>query len=313
MIGAEYLIARGPSFSHLDLSGSTGTAELFRQRLPFRGRHAVRRQRVAHPRLTPLDIPAVQRHDPGAGRRSHFVAGQASAASPPVGRAPALTATVPSLVYGYELVASVKEIAAATLMLGLAALAVSYTSWRLRGWRDALPFALVAAAGPRRSGSRSQRGRSRHSSSLQPPSLPIERNPRAWSQTRCARAQRYTGADPRRAPDLLSRCRIAESDDRDRDDEQRGQPDPAASAHTGARDVADRALHRHPAGRLLFLTYFVIFITVLAALLGAVHLLRSGAGQYLAWFVLTLAVSPAYGCSAPRGRTRRRSCSARRR
>jgi hypothetical protein len=58
-----------------------------------------------------------------------------------------LSITLPALVYGYELIASVKEIAALGMILTLGALVVLHPRW-LRGSPLAvLPFALVAAAG----------------------------------------------------------------------------------------------------------------------------------------------------------------------
>ncbi len=58
-----------------------------------------------------------------------------------------LTATVPALVYGYELVASIKEIVALGMILTLGALVVLYPRWLWRGARGAIPFALVLTAG----------------------------------------------------------------------------------------------------------------------------------------------------------------------
>jgi len=62
----------------------------------------------------------------------------------------ALTAVLPALVYAYELFASVKEITALSMILTLACLAVCYESPppnRARAALSAIPFALVTAAG----------------------------------------------------------------------------------------------------------------------------------------------------------------------
>jgi hypothetical protein len=59
----------------------------------------------------------------------------------------ALTATVPALVYGYELIASVKEISSLPMILTLGGLVVEHSRWLRRGPWAATPFALVAAAG----------------------------------------------------------------------------------------------------------------------------------------------------------------------
>ncbi len=58
-----------------------------------------------------------------------------------------LTATLPALVYGYELVASVKEIVSLGLILTLGALVVLHRRWLWRGARGAIPFALLLAGG----------------------------------------------------------------------------------------------------------------------------------------------------------------------
>lgn len=58
-----------------------------------------------------------------------------------------LLATLPALVYGYELVASVKELLGLTLILALGVLAVVHERWLWRGARGVIPFALVLAAG----------------------------------------------------------------------------------------------------------------------------------------------------------------------
>jgi hypothetical protein len=59
----------------------------------------------------------------------------------------ALTAAVPALVYAYELIGSVKEIAALPMALTLGALVVLYPRWLRRGPSGTIPIALVTAAG----------------------------------------------------------------------------------------------------------------------------------------------------------------------
>jgi hypothetical protein len=59
----------------------------------------------------------------------------------------ALTATVPALVYGYELIGSVKEITSLGLILTLGTLVVLHPLWLRGRATGAVPFALVAAAG----------------------------------------------------------------------------------------------------------------------------------------------------------------------
>jgi len=58
-----------------------------------------------------------------------------------------LTITLPALVYGYELIASVKEISSLPLILALGALVVLHPRWLRGPPRGAIPFALFLAAG----------------------------------------------------------------------------------------------------------------------------------------------------------------------
>ena len=59
----------------------------------------------------------------------------------------ALSVTLPALVYGYELIGSIKELTAVPMILTLGSLTVLHRSWLLEGARRAIPFALVGAAG----------------------------------------------------------------------------------------------------------------------------------------------------------------------
>jgi hypothetical protein len=58
-----------------------------------------------------------------------------------------LSAVVPALVYAYELFGSVKEITALPMILTLGALVLAHRHWLSAGARRAIPFGLVAAAG----------------------------------------------------------------------------------------------------------------------------------------------------------------------
>ncbi len=59
----------------------------------------------------------------------------------------ALSATVPALVYGYELIGSIKEITALGMILALGALVILHRRWLWGRPTGVIPFALVAAAG----------------------------------------------------------------------------------------------------------------------------------------------------------------------
>ncbi len=59
----------------------------------------------------------------------------------------AFASVVPALVYGYELIGSVKEITALTMILTLGALVADHRAWLGRAPRRAIPAGLVVAAG----------------------------------------------------------------------------------------------------------------------------------------------------------------------
>ena len=59
----------------------------------------------------------------------------------------AFTSVMPALVYGYELIGSVKEITALTMILALGALVADHRAWLGRAPRRAVPAGLVVAAG----------------------------------------------------------------------------------------------------------------------------------------------------------------------
>jgi hypothetical protein len=149
MLGADFLIRHGQDFSHLDLHNSPGQYlnDYYNIYYPsgadtmFGGSALLVR------------VPLIWAFQP-------FNAFMLALATGPAwmlvhrlgldGRLAALatlTITLPALVYGYELIASVKEIASLPLILALGALVVLHPRW-LRGPPfGVVPFALVAAAG----------------------------------------------------------------------------------------------------------------------------------------------------------------------
>ena len=149
MIGADYLIRHGQEYAHLDLRNSYGQYinAYFNMSYPS-GSHTLFGGTA---RL--LDLPLIWALQPFCAfllattvgpawvlvRRSGLDGGWAAVA--------ALSVTVPALVYGYELVASLKEVATLPLILALGALVVIHGRW-LRGPPTAgIPFALVVAGG----------------------------------------------------------------------------------------------------------------------------------------------------------------------
>jgi len=149
MIGADFLIRHGQDYSHLDLRNSYGQfindyyntsypsgadtlfgGSAFLLRLPliwaFQPFNAFMLATAAGPTWLLL-------------RRMGLDGGWAALA--------ALCTTVSALVYGYELVGSVKEITALPMILTLGVLVVIHARWLPGRPSGGLPFALVAAAG----------------------------------------------------------------------------------------------------------------------------------------------------------------------
>lgn len=148
MIGADYLIRHGQEYAHLDLHNSYGQyiADYYGSSYPsgadtlFGGSAFL------------LGLPLIWALQPFSAfmlataggpawvlaRRMRLAGGWAALA--------ALTATVPALVYGYQLVASIKEMVALPMMLTLGALVALHARWL---WRrtGVLPLAIVLAAG----------------------------------------------------------------------------------------------------------------------------------------------------------------------
>jgi hypothetical protein len=156
MIGADYLIRHGQSYGHLDLINSYGQYihGYFASSYPS-GSHTLFGGSAA---LLPL--PLIWALQPFCAcalalavgpawllvRRIGLRAGWAALA--------AVTVSMPALVYGYALVGSIKELVALPLILTLGALVAARRDGDRdddgtagRGARGALPFALVAAGG----------------------------------------------------------------------------------------------------------------------------------------------------------------------
>jgi hypothetical protein len=149
MIGADYLIRHGQQYGHLDLLNSYGLylSHYYANSYPT-GSDVLLGGSAALVR-----VPVIWAFQPfnalvlalGVGpawllaRRIGLAGGWALAA--------AVIATVPALVYAYDLIGSIKEITALPLVLALGALTVEHRRWIKGGPRAAIPFALVTAAG----------------------------------------------------------------------------------------------------------------------------------------------------------------------
>ncbi|MCW3018511.1 MAG: hypothetical protein JWN10_819 [Solirubrobacterales bacterium] len=149
MMGADFLMRHGQDFAHLDLRNSYGEYlnDYYNTGYPsgadtlFGGSAYL------------LGLPLIWAFQPFNAFMLATAAGPAWLLLRRMGldgawaALGALTATVPALVYGYELIGSIKEIASLGLILTLGTLVVMYPRW-LRGRpTGAIPFALVAAAG----------------------------------------------------------------------------------------------------------------------------------------------------------------------
>jgi hypothetical protein len=149
MTGADYLMHHGQSYAHLDLRNSYGQFinDYYNNSYPsgadtlFGGSAFMLGLRLIwafQPFNAFMLAIAV---GPGWLLARRIGLGRALAALA------ALSVTLPALVYGYELVGSIKELTAVPMILTLGSLVALHRSWLQNGARRAIPFALVAAAG----------------------------------------------------------------------------------------------------------------------------------------------------------------------
>jgi len=149
MLGADFLIRHGQDFSHLDLRNSPG------QYL-----NAYYNTSYPSGADTLFGGSAFLVHVPLIWAFQPFNALMLALATGPVwvlvrrigldgwlAALATLSVTLPALVYGYELIASVKEITALAMILTLGALVVLHPRWLRGPPLSVVPFALVAAAG----------------------------------------------------------------------------------------------------------------------------------------------------------------------
>ncbi len=150
MLGADFLIRHGQDFSHLDLRNSPGQYlnAYYNTSYPsgadtFFGGSAF----LLHVPLIWAFQPfnafmLASGHRPGVGARAADRPRRLARGAGDVDRS-----RLPALVYGYELIASVKEISALPMILALGALVVLHRRWLRGPPLGVVPFALVAAAG----------------------------------------------------------------------------------------------------------------------------------------------------------------------
>jgi hypothetical protein len=149
MIGADYLIHHGQDYTHLDPRSSYGQ---FIDSYYATGYPSGADTLFGGSALL-LRLPLIWAFQPFNGFVLALAAGPAWLLARAAGlrgawaALAALAASVAALVYGYELIGSIKELTAAVMLLTLGALVVAHPRWLTRGARRALPCALVLAAG----------------------------------------------------------------------------------------------------------------------------------------------------------------------
>ncbi len=149
MIGADYLIRHGMDFSHLDLSNSYGQTinAYYNMHYPSGADTLF----GASARL--IALPLIWAFQPFNGVILALATGPAWLLARRMGLrgllagAAALSVTVPALVYGFVLMSSVKEITALTMILTMAALCVGHRRWLDAPPRSVIPLAVCLAAG----------------------------------------------------------------------------------------------------------------------------------------------------------------------
>ena len=149
MLGADYLIHHGQSYAHLDLRNSYGQFinNYYNTSYPsgsdtlFGGSAFL------------LGLPLIWAFQPFNAFILATAAGPAWLLARRIGlngrwaALATLSATVPALVYAYELLGSIKEITALSMILTLGVLVVGHERWLRGGPSRAIPFAVVGAGG----------------------------------------------------------------------------------------------------------------------------------------------------------------------
>jgi hypothetical protein len=149
MIGADFLIHHGQDFGSLDLHNSYGQ---FIDRY-YASSYPSGADTLFGGSALLLRLPLIWAFQPFNGAMLAICCGPAWALARLAGlrrgsaALAALTISVPALVYGYELIGSVKEIAALAMILTLGVLVALHHRWLARAPLRVMPFALVLAGG----------------------------------------------------------------------------------------------------------------------------------------------------------------------
>ncbi len=149
MTGADYLLRHGQAYAHLDLTNSYGQYinDYYNTSYPSGADTLLGGSAFL------LGLPLIWAFQPFNAFMLAIAAGPAwllvrrMGLNGPWAALAALTATVPALVYGYELIGSIKEITSLGMILTMGVLVVLYPRWLRGPPAGAIPFALTAAAG----------------------------------------------------------------------------------------------------------------------------------------------------------------------
>jgi hypothetical protein len=149
MLGADYLVHHGQSFAHLDLHNSYGRyLDVY-----YNHNYPSGADTLFGGSALLLRLSLFFAYQPFNAFMLAIVTGPALVLVHRVGLrgglafAAALSVTVPALVYGYELVGSIKEIATLPMLMGIGALIALHARWLPGRARGAMPIALLVAAG----------------------------------------------------------------------------------------------------------------------------------------------------------------------
>ncbi len=149
MIGADYLIHHGQDYAHLDLSSSYGQ---FIENYYGTGYPSGADTLFGGSALL-LRLPLIWAFQPFCGLTLVLSSGPAWLIAQRFelrsrwAVLAAFSATVPAIVYSYQLIGSVKELLAVVMLLALGVLLVLHERWLARAPRRVLPCALVLAGG----------------------------------------------------------------------------------------------------------------------------------------------------------------------
>ncbi len=297
LIGADFLVSHGRDFGHLDLRNSYGrflngyydTSYPSGADTMFGGSAKL------------LGLPLIWAFQPFSAFMLAVAAGPCwlLARNMRLGATwaalAALTATLPALVYAYELFGSVKEIAALPMLVSLGALVVTHRSWLGESPARAIPFALVLAAGVSALGLAfgawalaavlvlAALSIDQLAGASRPPRLPR----RLLALAAVAALTLLIAAWPTWA-ELPAALRVAR--------------EIASTSNSGNLHAPLRAIQLFgvwlngsyklaPVGAALLSTHVLVALAFASALLGSVHLLRIRARALFAWLGLTLLAS----------------------